>query len=374
MQAKFGSNIFYKIFDDAYVIFRLPSSAIKTTAMQPIKLSITEQCHESWDKMSPTNEGRFCNACAKQVVDFTAMSDVEILNYFNNLKNGTVCGRALPAQLDRNINSTVTGKYRWYWHYAMVFLFFFSKSPTAKAQGLVTVVKTPVLKRLPANTTEKYSTQPTFTDGLVIEGIIKDEEGNPIPFASIRLMQSNNGVSADEQGRFTLAVDNIPCMIEVSALDYATKQIPVTNFLEKTIVLTRKEKSLQEVLINNSGNCRVGRVVMGGISVVRIKQNYFKDTLQRFANFTKPAVSIYPNPVNRGNTFTVSLMLKQTGMYTLQVLDAAGRIMQQKKINAPAKKHNAALVSDSNWSNGIYFIRVMNEKGKLTGSASFTVQ
>ena len=40
-----------------------------------IQLSVSEPCHENWDKMSPVNQGRFCGSCQKQVVDFSVMSD-----------------------------------------------------------------------------------------------------------------------------------------------------------------------------------------------------------------------------------------------------------------------------------------------------------
>lgn len=71
--------------------------------MQQIQLSIPEPCHEDWQNMNPTEQGRFCNACSKQVVDFSTMSDREVLNYFATIKNEKVCGRAYPDQLERTI-------------------------------------------------------------------------------------------------------------------------------------------------------------------------------------------------------------------------------------------------------------------------------
>ena len=36
---------------------------------------ISEPCHENWDDMTPTQQGRHCASCEKQVVDFTKMTE-----------------------------------------------------------------------------------------------------------------------------------------------------------------------------------------------------------------------------------------------------------------------------------------------------------
>ncbi len=58
-----------------------------------MRYHIPNPCHENWDKMTPDEQGRFCSVCSKTVVDFTRMSDNEVLNYFSNYKNGSICGR-----------------------------------------------------------------------------------------------------------------------------------------------------------------------------------------------------------------------------------------------------------------------------------------
>ena len=72
--------------------------------MQKLQLSIPEPCHENWQQMTLTTQGRFCNACAKEVVDFSMMTDMQVLNYFTTGTNEKVCGRALPEQLNGTIS------------------------------------------------------------------------------------------------------------------------------------------------------------------------------------------------------------------------------------------------------------------------------
>jgi hypothetical protein len=60
---------------------------------------IPEPCHESWQQMYPEQNGRFCDSCCKVVVDFTGMSNDEILNYLSQRKGERVCGRVKNEQL-----------------------------------------------------------------------------------------------------------------------------------------------------------------------------------------------------------------------------------------------------------------------------------
>ncbi len=64
-----------------------------------MRISIENPCHEDWQTMTPENQGRFCGACEKTVVDFTTMSDAEILQYFSKPDVGKTCGRFRVEQL-----------------------------------------------------------------------------------------------------------------------------------------------------------------------------------------------------------------------------------------------------------------------------------
>ena len=64
------------------------------------KISVKAPCHEDWGGMSNTNDGRFCSSCEKEVIDFTKLSDDEVIAYIQkNAKHGG-CGRFLNTQLE----------------------------------------------------------------------------------------------------------------------------------------------------------------------------------------------------------------------------------------------------------------------------------
>lgn len=72
-----------------------------------LRVSIPEPCHENWNHMSPTDKGRHCNSCDKVVVDFSTMSDTQIVDYFKAVNTKT-CGRFRSDQLNRDISFTAS--------------------------------------------------------------------------------------------------------------------------------------------------------------------------------------------------------------------------------------------------------------------------
>ena len=66
-----------------------------------IHLHLPTPCHEDWDAMSLRDQGRHCAACQKTVVDFTAMSDAQLVRFFDNYKDLPICGRFANTQLQR---------------------------------------------------------------------------------------------------------------------------------------------------------------------------------------------------------------------------------------------------------------------------------
>lgn len=66
-------------------------------------ISIKEPCHEDWAKMTSTAKGAFCQACAKEVIDFTGKSPIEIKQLLaQEISNKSqTCGRITNYQLDQ---------------------------------------------------------------------------------------------------------------------------------------------------------------------------------------------------------------------------------------------------------------------------------
>lgn len=95
-----------------------------------MKPYIPEPCHEDWNAMTPKERGRFCDACAKVVVDFTTMSDEEIINYLQQYSKQKTCGHFKneqlhqPEKLEINLASIPTNlSFRKYFAIALLIAF-----------------------------------------------------------------------------------------------------------------------------------------------------------------------------------------------------------------------------------------------------------
>lgn len=76
----------------------------------PLKIIISTPCAQQWDKMPEYGDGRSCTACNKTIVDFSAMTDDELFNYFK-INPHTHCGRFHNSQLSRTIIPQSTKKF-----------------------------------------------------------------------------------------------------------------------------------------------------------------------------------------------------------------------------------------------------------------------
>ena len=65
------------------------------------KIEIPTPCFEPWNKMTTTVSGKFCESCAKNVIDFTNKSASEIQQYLMEHRGERVCGRFQSKQLNR---------------------------------------------------------------------------------------------------------------------------------------------------------------------------------------------------------------------------------------------------------------------------------
>lgn len=66
-----------------------------------LKITISEPCHERWDKMTPTEKGAYCQSCEKEVMDFSGLQQEDIAYYFKHKDSGKTCGRFTKAQLNQ---------------------------------------------------------------------------------------------------------------------------------------------------------------------------------------------------------------------------------------------------------------------------------
>ncbi|MBC7934838.1 MAG: carboxypeptidase-like regulatory domain-containing protein [Rhizobacter sp.] len=89
----------------------------------------------------------------------------------------------------------------------------------------------------------------------VINGKILNESGKPVPFASVVIKGTSNGVQADAGGNFSMAVYKLPVTIIVEAIGYEKQELKLTSEDFKdalaylAVTLKTRESHLAEVVV-----------------------------------------------------------------------------------------------------------------------------
>ncbi len=196
-----------------------------------IQISISNPCQESWDKMDKTERGAFCHSCHKEVVDFSAMTDREVIEHLTRAKSG--CGRFRVDQVEAPLTIPILNNGFMKWKALLLGLL-----PLFAAKAVMSSPHTPVLTdQKPIDNKDTAKTKPSLPEHITINGSVENEKGEPLQ-ANIQLTDSSgnnlgHAVSTDKKGRFSLQIDktlyknNTPSM-EVYSHGYVTKIMPLS--------------------------------------------------------------------------------------------------------------------------------------------------
>jgi hypothetical protein len=316
-----------------------------------IQLSVSEPCHENWDNMSPVNQGRFCGSCQKQVVDFSVMSDRELLQFFQKPSTGSVCGRFVNDQLDRKLE-VPKKKYPWFSYALQILLpaLFVTKvsaqrtlgKPVARpAQDTIRIPADPrplmmgMVIRVPDKKPKVDSAIKNIfmiQEGL-IKGKVTDQKGQPVPYASI---DPGNGKAraADENGDFLLDATFLKQgqAIRISSVNFEGKTIFIDK--EKSLrdglqIQLEAKLELPEVILVTYTEPRRCNIILGGVSAMR--SNMAEPDIIQTAE-KKSGLQVYPNPVNPGQSLNISFDRMEEGYYTVSFLTVNGQSLKQQEI------------------------------------------
>jgi hypothetical protein len=157
-----------------------------------VQIHISQPCHENWHNMTPKEQGRFCGSCEKIVVDFSKMSDKEMLNHLSKAVGQPVCGRFANDQLNRKIEPAINNKrfsppYVWNLLLATA-LFFESCNDTTTGE---VVCEKPAVQQLPVE------------DSTMSKPVVAEDTSRPIPLLEINEKILSTELDLSEEGMMT---------------------------------------------------------------------------------------------------------------------------------------------------------------------------
>jgi hypothetical protein len=225
------------------------------------QLTIPDPCHQDWNKMTPTEKGKFCSVCSKEVVDLRLKSKVEIADLINN--GGNLCGVFNEKQLNTWVLPS-------------------SKSKKVPLKWLVSMAAAlPLTTPVVAQDTQTIQSEIRFsndgipindhkvTDTVHIYGVVRDSKtSETIPFAAVQIGSREDLMTmTDFDGNFSFKVP-------FSTIQYE-KAIQTTSMGYKTSVLpldldsSQREMTIQ--LVINAQECTITM----GLVIIEKKPNVF---------------------------------------------------------------------------------------------------
>lgn len=217
-----------------------------------LTIRIEKPCTEDWDKMTPTDHGKFCAACEKNVTDFTGMTDNEVLEFIEHhtgpkdSSRSKMCGQLRGSQLNRMIVQTkLQGKnYRLNAFFAT--LLFAGGAGSLAAQDTIPPAPhyhpTVIIN-------EKHPTGPVCIkvpakkEQSVLKATIMDTVMNQhVEYAVVTLRGTNISAETDNKGRFemiipdSLAGDSIVLMVHSPGYFREWVTIPAGQIAKTSVI------------------------------------------------------------------------------------------------------------------------------------------
>lgn len=231
-----------------------------------LQISVKKPCSENFANFKKTEQGGFCQSCQKEVIDFTRLSDLEIVHYFKS-ENGRICGRFMTSQLKNyefeSVNIMNTN--------------IFSKSLGIASFSLLALCATaPISSQEVAEVTPNmelvvsqnwYNHSALIDESYTVRGTVLDEEDLPLPGVNVILKGTSIGTTTDYDGKF-----EFPQQLEAndvlvfSYIGYDTKEYKVKGSESEAIEIT--------IVFDATDIELMGDVVVGG--AYKSKRNIFQ--------------------------------------------------------------------------------------------------
>ncbi|MEO6454486.1 MAG: T9SS type A sorting domain-containing protein [Ginsengibacter sp.] len=276
-----------------------------------LHIQVPERCEESWDVMQQKQHGKFCNSCQKTVIDFSKMSDEQLIRFFKKEKEN-VCGRFTTNQLDTDI-----------------------LIPPKKIHWL------------------KYLLQVTipvflFSSKLIAQGVVK--------------------VQAHSQVAQTARKTSKNLQVSKSMKRFSGVQIDENMYAEKVSIKPEAYQIKENKCSSVESEPQLMSFRMGGItSGVRIqKKHIFKSSK---VDVTKTFI-IFPNPITSSSELNIKWSKPFAANQTIEIYNESG-ILVQKEILAMAKDDTQTRLNLKQLQPATYTIKISDSKTHKSSSQQF---
>ncbi|HHH49398.1 MAG TPA: T9SS type A sorting domain-containing protein [Saprospiraceae bacterium] len=310
--------------------------------------------------MTVNEKGRYCNKCAKTVVDFSQVSD-ELLAQLFIQKKGKICGRFNTSQLNRDIQIPMPAKPSR--NVATVGLLLTSLLGATTATSQTTSPDQIEVKHTMGEIALPQTIEKEPSEKKIVEGIVTDAETNEVLIGvNVYLKDYDIGVVTDFEGRYKLEIPdrlkNKTLTMVVSYIGFETKEIklhpsPIQNISiamtedittmylgEVSCLIYPEEETLWKKLKNLVHNLKEKRAVKKLEKASRKHQketNIVAEELRPIKSVDFSTIEIhhsieakvYPNPFS--DNLNLALHSEKEQVVLLRIFSISGKEVFAKK-------------------------------------------
>jgi hypothetical protein len=209
------------------------------------KITIMNPCQENWHHMAASGDGRFCDCCKKDVIDFTGLSDEEILKYLSGVDN--LCGRFDVDRLTQ-LNMALQRKPLLAWRKFGIAAAFLGVLPIIRANA-----NTPVKTEQSPRDNRKPA-EPVSSSVTISGKIIGADDCYPVAGVSVKAKGTSIIAISDVNGNYKLKVPRGIDTLEFSFIGYETQDIKIDrlNLQPVNILLVLGPPIYSEVVVGGA--------------------------------------------------------------------------------------------------------------------------
>lgn len=279
--------------------------------MQNFQLNIQNPCHEAWEGFKPTPEGGFCASCQKNVIDFSAMTESQLVAYFRDLptENQHLCGRFRNDQLQKDYRIE-----EWFPAFSVSDKMVHYEIPISQFRQSQNKISLPLIhhKKIIRNMTVALLTFAIIEQGCgqqkQLSGQVVDaSDGSPLPGVSIVIKGTKKGVASDVNGKYQLSVNEQDTLV-LSSVGFERKTL-IAKSVSPIMNMQIQAEMMGEVVVVGYGTMGKMSLTAGGISVCRTESINSTEATFPEKNFTqkfKTDLKVLGNPTVSREVIIVS--------------------------------------------------------------------
>ncbi len=222
-------------------------------------IKIDSPCLEDWDKMTTSKDGKFCNHCKENVINFTGLSDKEIVRIIDSRK-GNLCGRFDIDQLGREIAIPPKESNSSFFAKAAAALLLFTTSKEAKGQSNNAVNGTSIYSdKIKNKNAEFINNNPVEISGTVFDASTNKPLSNVriVITSPLGLAVTKTDYKTDEDGGFAIPLNDSSekrtITLVFACIDHEDRIVNVNREDFNTNINVYLSPSLQEIVIATNG-------------------------------------------------------------------------------------------------------------------------